>query len=107
MLTAAAMLLASCSALAQNAEKMAVVGGQDITGQILKRLGLPNQDYCWQQCLQEPRCTGTRWGVIAGSTAGQCFLLTGDLTSRSPTPLKTQDGKTIVVTASRKTPGAQ
>ena len=86
---------------------MLVVSGKDVTGQVLKRLGLPSQDYCWQQCLQEPRCTGTRWGVISGSSAGQCMLITGDLTFQSPKQIKTEDGKTIVVTASKKTQGAK
>ena len=99
---AAIALLVSGSAPAQNTAKMVVVGGKDVTGQVLKRLGLPNQDYCWQQCLDEPRCTGTRWGVISGVTAGQCQLLTGDLTFHSPKRIRTEDGKDIQVTASTK-----
>jgi hypothetical protein len=105
---ASALLLAACAALApdvtaaQSSPKMVAVPGKDLTGQVLKRLGLPSQNYCWEQCLDEPRCTGTRWGVIAGSTAGQCQLMTGDLTFHSPTQLKTEDGKTILVTASKK-----
>ena len=104
---AVALLLAACVALAQSTPKMSVVSGKDVTGQVLKRLGLPNQDYCSEQCLEEPRCTGTRWGVVSGSTAGQCQLLTGDLGFHSPTQLKTEDGKAILVTASRKTQGGQ
>jgi hypothetical protein len=103
-----ALLLAACAALApdttpaQSTPKMVAVTGKDVTGQVLKRLGLPSQNYCWEQCIEEPRCTGTRWGVIAGSTAGQCQLLTGELAFHSPTQLKTEDGKTILVTASKK-----
>ena len=106
-LPAAALLLATCAALAQSTAKMEVVSGKDVTGHIAKRLGLPNQDYCRQQCLEEPRCTGTRWGVISGSTAGQCELLTGELEFHAPKQLKTQDGTAIVVTASKKVSGAQ
>jgi hypothetical protein len=87
----------------QNGEfQMAAVRNKDISGQVFKRLGLPNQDYCWQQCLQDARCTGARWGVLEGSTAGQCQLMSGELKFVEPHDLKTSDGQRIVVTASRK-----
>jgi hypothetical protein len=81
---------------------MTIVENQDVSGQVFKRLGLPNQDYCWEQCLQEERCVATRWGVIAGATAGQCQLLSGELTFGEPREIKTGDGQRIVVTVSRK-----
>jgi hypothetical protein len=107
-LLASALLLAACAALvpnitlAQKTVKMVVVSGKDVSGHVVKRLGLPNQDYCWQQCLAEPRCSGTRWGVISGSTAGQCQLISGDLSFHAPTQIKTEEGKKILVTASKK-----
>ncbi len=82
--------------------RMEVVDGQDITGKVFKRLGLPNQGYCYQQCLQEDRCTAVRWGFIEGATAGQCQLLTGELAFREPHEIKTEDGQHIVVVASRR-----
>lgn len=82
--------------------RMVVMKDKDIHGEVLKRLGLPNHDYCWQQCLQESRCSGTRWGVIEGSTAGQCQLITGEFTVDDPQELKTYDGERIRVIASRK-----
>jgi len=107
---ALAVLIGACTvtAVTQAAEPhMAVIKGKDISGQVLKRLGLPNQDYCWEQCLEDARCTGTRWGVIAGSTAGQCQLMSGELNVIEPHSVKTQDGQRIVVTASRKVSGAE
>jgi hypothetical protein len=104
-----AVLTGACSAaaLAQAAKPhMAIVKNKDVTGQVLKRLGLPNQDYCWEQCLEDARCTGTRWGVIAGMTAGQCQLMSGELSVSELHSLKTEDGQRIVVTASRKVTGA-
>lgn len=98
-----AALAVSSLAQAQDA-RMVVLKDRDITGHVFKRLGLPNQDYCWQQCLQESRCTGVRWGVIAGATAGQCQLLSGELTYSEPKAITTGDGQEIVVTASRKEP---
>lgn len=103
-------LTAVCSAvaLAQTAKPhMAIIKEKDVTGQVLKRLGLPNQDYCWEQCLEDTRCTGTRWGVIAGMTAGQCQLMSGELSVGELHSIKTQDGQRIVVTASRKIPAAE
>lgn len=82
--------------------RMVVVQDQDVRGSVFKRLGLPNRDYCWSQCLQEDRCTGVRWGVIAGDTAGQCVLISGELTFSKLPDLKTDDGKKIVVTAAKK-----
>lgn len=85
---------------------MVTVRGKDVSGEVFKRLGLPNQDYCWQQCLQEERCTGTRWGAIAGTTAGQCQLISGALTFGELRDIRTEDGKKIQVIASRKEGGA-
>lgn len=84
------------------ATRMVIVKGKDVTGEVIKRLGLPNQNYCWEQCVQEARCTGTRWGVVSGMTAGQCQLMTGALAFGEPHEIKTQDGQRIVVVASRK-----
>jgi hypothetical protein len=89
--------------LAQAAEpQMAVVPNKDLSGQVLKRLGLPSQDYCWEECLQDARCTGTRWAVIKGGKAGQCQLMSGELSLTEIHPINTEDGQAIVVTASRK-----
>jgi len=82
--------------------RMVVVTGKDLSGEVIKRLGLPNQDYCWEQCLEEARCAGTRWAVITGSTAGQCQLIGNPLTVIEPRALKTEDGQRIQVTASRR-----
>jgi|GEM_PF-1413256 len=82
--------------------RMVVVKGKDVTGHVIKRLGLPNQEYCWQQCLQEDRCTGARWGAIDGTTAGQCQLMDGELTFGDMHEIRTEDGKRIVVIASQK-----
>ncbi|MBX5461705.1 MAG: hypothetical protein IRZ28_11520 [Steroidobacteraceae bacterium] len=82
--------------------RMVVLKNKDIHGEVLKRVGLPNQNYCWEQCLSESRCSGTRWGVLEGSTAGQCQLITGEFTVDEPHELKTDDGTRIQVTASRK-----
>jgi PAN domain-containing protein len=82
--------------------RMVVVPGKDLSGTVFKRLGLPNQTYCWEQCVEEARCTGVRWGVVAGSTAGQCQLLSGELKVIEPHEIKTQDAQQITVVASRK-----
>jgi hypothetical protein len=100
-----ALLMASFVAAAGDEAQMSAIKGKDVSGEVFKRLGLPNQDYCWQQCLQETRCTGTRWGVISGTTAGQCQLLTGELKFTEPHEIKTGDGQRIIVTASRKVSG--
>jgi hypothetical protein len=105
-----ALLSGACSTaiVAQSAQPhMAIIKNKDVSGQVLKRLGLPNQDYCWEQCLQDARCTGTRWGVIKGMTAGQCQLMSGALSVIEPHSVKTEDGQRIVVTASRKVSGAE
>jgi hypothetical protein len=83
-------------------QRMVIVRGKDVSGHVIKKLGLPNQDYCWQQCLQEGRCAGTRWGVVEGDTAGICVIMSAPLTYTEPGDLKTFDGKKIQVTASRK-----
>jgi hypothetical protein len=105
-----AVLTGACSvaAVAEAAEPhMAIIKNQDISGQVLKRLGLPNQDYCWEQCLEDARCTGTRWGVVKGSTAGQCQLMSGELSVKDLHSIKTEDGQRIIVTASRKVSGTE
>jgi hypothetical protein len=82
--------------------KMVVIPGKDVSGDVFKRLGLPNQSYCHEQCLEEARCTGVRWGVVAGSTAGQCQLITGELKVIETREIKTADGLRIQVIAARK-----
>lgn len=94
-------LLLVAPALAADAQ-MVVVPDKDLKGEVFKRLGLPNQTYCWEQCLEEARCTGVRWAVIVGSTAGQCQLISGPLTLIEPHEIKTEDGQQIRVTASRR-----
>ena len=82
--------------------QMVVVPGKDVKGEVFKRLGLPNQTYCWEQCLEEARCTAVRWAVLPGSPAGQCQLISGPLSFIEPHEIKTEDGQTIRVIASRK-----
>jgi len=82
--------------------KMVVLAGKDVSGEVFKRLGLPSQSYCHEQCLEEARCTGVRWGVVSGSTAGQCQLITGELQVIEPHEIKTSDGLRIQVLAARK-----
>ena len=82
--------------------KMVVVPGKDVKGEVLKRLGLPNQTYCWEQCLEEARCTAARWAVLAGSVAGQCQLISGPLSFIEPHEIKTEDGQQIRVTVGRR-----
>jgi hypothetical protein len=65
---------------------------------------LPSRQYCWDACLKEDRCSGVRWGVIEGDTAGLCLMLTGALTEKAPVVPKTEDGKPIHVTGARKEP---
>ena len=81
---------------------MAVLSGKDVKGEVFKRLALPNQSYCWEQCLEESRCTGARWAVIEGSVAGQCQLISGPLSMIEPHEIKTGDGQQIRVTVSRR-----
>ena len=101
LLSAIVIAMAAVSA-DEGQPQMVIVKGEDLSGKVFKRLGLPDREYCWQQCLKEDRCTGVRWGVLAGDTAGQCQLVSGELTVREPRELKTEDGQTIVVVAARK-----
>jgi hypothetical protein len=88
--------------------QMTVVKDKDVSGSIYKKLGLPSQQYCWAACLKEDQCTGVRWGVIEGSTAGLCILLSGPLTLKDHTVPKTDDGQKIRVTVGMKqTDGAR
>ena len=82
--------------------QMVIIPGKDAKGEVFKRLGLPNQTYCWEQCLEDARCTGARWAVIAGSTEGQCQLLSGPLSFIEPHEIRTEDGQQIRLTVSRK-----
>jgi hypothetical protein len=100
------MLLLIAPAFAGDA-RMVVVPGKDVKGEVIKRLGLPNQKYCWEQCLEEARCTGVRWAEIAGSTAGQCQLIGGPLSFIEPHEIKTEDGQRIRVTASKRVARSQ
>lgn len=99
-------LLSGCAlcmlALAADTAHMEIIDGKDVSGEVFKRLGLPNRDYCWEQCLKEERCVATRWGFIEGATAGQCQFLTGTLTFTDPKVIATSDGQKILVIASRK-----
>lgn len=95
-----AVLLIS-PALAADAQ-MVVVPGKDLKGEIIKRLGLPNQTYCWEQCLEEARCAGVRWAVLGTSTAGQCQLIGAPLSFIEPHEIRTEDGQQIHVTVSRR-----
>jgi len=85
---------------------MEVVKGNDISGKIYKKLGLPNLQYCWDTCLKEDRCTGARWGVIEGDEAGMCLLMSGELALKATVKPRTDDGKRIRVVAGRKHAGA-
>jgi hypothetical protein len=102
----AALLLASQilpeASLAGEGPHMTVIENKDVSGTVYKKLGLPERHYCWDTCLKEDRCSGVRWGVIEGDTAGLCLLLTGPLTLKAPTTPKTEDGKPIHVTSARK-----
>ena len=81
---------------------MVVVKGEDLSGMIHKKLGLPSQSYCWDACVKDQQCTGVRWGVIEGDEAGLCVLLRGELTLKAPGAPQTEDGKSIHVIAARK-----
>jgi hypothetical protein len=103
------LLLGACAAAtpaatAQQAgtPRMTVIVGKDVSGTIYKKLGLPERHYCWDTCLKEERCTGTRWGVVAADTAGLCLLLTGPLSLKPLVEPQTADGKPIHVTCARK-----
>ena len=106
-LAAAALLLGGYDA-AQAAPpegkppQMIVLKGQDASGSVYKKLGLPNQQYCWDACLKEGKCTGVRWGVIEGDTAGLCMLISGPLSFKALSTPKTEDGKKIRVIAAKK-----
>ena len=95
------LFLLIASAVAADAQ-MAIVPGKDLKGEVFKRLGLPNQTYCWEQCLEDARCTGARWATISGSTAGQCQLLSGPLSIIEPHEIKTEDGAQIRVIVGRR-----
>jgi hypothetical protein len=82
--------------------RMTVVVGKDVSGTIYKKLGLPERQYCWDTCLKEDRCSGVRWGVVAGDSAGLCLLMTGPLSIKDLVEPKTADGKPIHVTGARK-----
>jgi hypothetical protein len=84
--------------------RMTVITGKDVSGTVFKKLGLPERHYCWEACLKEERCSGTRWGVVAGDTAGLCLLLTGPLSLKALVEPQTADGKPIHVTCARKEP---
>ena len=81
---------------------MTLVPGKDVSGTIYKKLGLPDRPYCWETCLKEARCSGVRWGVVAGDKAGLCLLITGPLTFKDLIEPHTDDGKVIHVTVARK-----
>jgi hypothetical protein len=82
--------------------RMTVVQNKDLNGTVYKKLGLPERQYCWDACLKEDRCTGVRWGVIEGDTAGLCLLMTGPLSLKDPVVPRTEDGKPILVVGARK-----
>jgi hypothetical protein len=86
------------------APRMSLVVGKDVGGKVYKKLGLPNRQYCWDNCLKDDRCSGVRWGVVAKDTAGMCILLSGPLTVKDLVELKTDDGQPIHVTGARKEP---
>jgi len=89
------------------APRMIVVKDKDISGSIHKKLGLPNRQYCWDACLKDDECSGARWGVVENDTAGLCMLLSGPLTFKAPSVLKTGDGKHIRVIVGRKQSAAE
>ena len=97
------MVLLIAPVLAGDA-KMVIVPGKDVKGEVIKRLGLPNQTYCWEQCLADERCAGVRWAVLPSSTAGQCQLIRGPLSFIEPHAINTEDGQKITVTVSRRDP---
>jgi hypothetical protein len=95
------ILLLIAPALAGDGQ-MVIVPGKDVKGDVIKRLGLPNQMYCWEQCLEEARCTAVRWAVIGASSEGQCQLISGALSFVEPHEIRTEDGQQIRVTVSKK-----
>lgn len=92
----------SATAQPTGAPRMTVIVGKDVSGTVYKKLGLPERHYCWDTCLKEDRCSGTRWGVVAGDTAGLCLLMTGPLSLKALVAPQTADGKAIHVTCARK-----
>jgi len=105
----AALALWSATSLAEPppvAARMEILHNQDVTGKVLKKLGLPDRTYCWTECVQNAECTAVRWGVVKGDTAGLCVLLKGELQYRKPVNTTTDDGTQIIVTTARKTPAA-
>ena len=95
------LFLIVAAAFAGDAQ-MVVVPGKDVKGDVFKRLGLPSQNYCWEQCLEEAKCTGARWATLEGSAAGQCQLISGPLTVIEPHEIKTGDGQQIRVIVGRR-----
>jgi hypothetical protein len=85
---------------------MSVIPGKDVTGTVYKKLALPNVRYCWEMCVKEQECSGARWGVIQGDVAGLCVMLRGELTLKALPAPRTDEGKSIHVTAAKKLPGA-
>ncbi len=102
LIIALAACVSCMLAFAADPAHMEIIEGKDVSGEVFKRLGLPNRDYCWEQCLKEERCVATRWGFIEGATAGQCQFLTGTLSFTDPKTISTSDGQKILVIASRK-----
>lgn len=108
------MIRIACAALALSASvsfaappsgddaRMEILRNKDVTGKVLKKLGLPARSYCWNACVQETECTALRWGVVQGDAAGLCVLLKGELHFRDPGRPTTDDGKRIVVVAAKK-----
>lgn len=90
------------AAFAGEVPRMTVIENKDLSGTVYKKLGLPQRQYCWDVCLKEDRCSGVRWGVIEGDTAGLCLLLTGPVTLKPLVVPRTEDGKVIRVTGARK-----
>lgn len=101
-LSRAVRVQAAAAPQAKEPFRMVVIQGKDVSGRIYKKLGLPSVKYCWDTCIRDTQCTGTRWGVIQGDVAGVCVLLSGDLTFKEPARLTTEDGKAIQVIAGRK-----
>src|SRR5579862_4378748 len=82
--------------------RMEILKNRDVTGKVLKKLGLPARSYCWSACLQDSQCTAVRWGVVQGDVAGLCVLLQGELQLKDLSKPTTDDGKRIVVVAAKK-----
>ena len=94
--------VAEAARVAAGGTQMVVVPGKDLKGEVFKRLGLPSQAYCWEQCLEDARCTGARWATLGASAAGQCQLLSGPLSLIAPREIKTEDGQQIRVVVGRR-----